>query len=411
MSKYKVGRGKHLVEQVFHESLNDKRSPETYRKVWRRVRTSLCDLEGYTPPEKKDLTFTWPEYTTETKRIRANTNKLRELSITDAFAKALGIEIRVGDDFKVVVDNVPSDLRVGDVIDVSIKSISRDSVEFDCVNLKQTLYSNIKLGKYTNFQRFTPKGTIKAKVVSSTPQKVIIDPIAPMLDEFINPIVADPTLQKVMDREVTPITVKNLKITRGGYIGKAVIPNVSSWVGEDYTVDAFIPGSQIVLNIENDFNRWNGKTVNAFISNYVSKPSPNGKPKMSLVCSVKERLKFEGEKQLIDAFKIWCEDKEKWDKMAAEVHEGVVTGVIHTSKKCGVFIEVPSLNITGFVPAPPDKIVNYKPYDKISVNWVGIDENTYYDEVTKQTTHRDPFVIENGVLKKCYIKPMFKFVE
>jgi hypothetical protein len=47
-----------------------------------------------------------------------------------------------------------------------------------------------------------------------------------------------------------------LKLSNGGFIGKALVPAVSDFIGEPYYVDAFIPGSQIVLNIESDFSRW-----------------------------------------------------------------------------------------------------------------------------------------------------------
>ena len=53
--------------------------------------------------------------------------------------------------------------------------------------------------------------------------------------------------------------VKDLQWTKGGFTGKAVLPNVSDFVGEDYTVDVFIPGSQIVLNITDNFEQFIGK--------------------------------------------------------------------------------------------------------------------------------------------------------
>lgn len=408
MSKFKFASGSQVISMPFLETINEPGVIQKHRKVWYNVRsTCLDDMSVFKRNEEK---FEWPEYSSESQRIKANTVASKNLTITEAFAKILGIEINVDKDLQIKVDSVPPELKVGDEIDMTIKNISKNNVEFECINLKQTISSSVNLWKYQNFKRFVPRDVIRVRVTRSTPQQIVVDPISPMLSDYLNPIITDPSIQKVMNGDVQTITVKNLKLTRGGFLGQAVIPNISSWVGEDYTIDAFIPGSQIVLNIEDDFEKWNGKTVQAFITNYIQKPGSDGKPKMSLICSVKERLKFEGEKLLIERFKTWCEDEEKWKELASQVYAGEVTGVIHTSKKCGIFIEVPELCITGFMTTAPDEIVNYKPHDKVLINWIGIEENIYYDKGTDQNVHGEPYVIEDGVLKKCYIKPILKIV-
>lgn len=408
MSKFKFAPGSRVISMPFLEAINEPGVVQKHRKVWYNVRTTCTT--GLPVLKKSEEEFEWPEYDSESQRIKTNTVAAKDLTITEAFAQLLGIEININKELQAKVDNVPPELKVGDEIDMVIKNISKNNVEFECINLKQTISSSINLWKYQNFKRFVPKDVIKVRVVKSTPQQIVVDPISPMLDDYLNPIITDPTIQKVLEGEAPTITVKNLKLTRGGFLGQAVIPNISSWVGEDYTIDAFIPGSQIVLNIEDNFERWNGKTVQAFITNYIQKPGNDGKPKMSLICSVKERLKFEGEKLLIERFKTWCEDEEKWKELSTQVYAGEITGVIHTSKKCGVFIEIPELCITGFMTTAPDEIVNYKPHYKVLVNWVGIEENIYYDKGTDQSVHGEPYVIEDGVLKKCYIKPVLKIV-
>ncbi len=409
MSKFKFMPGSRVVSMPFWEAVNDPGVIQKRKKVWYNVRT-ICTA-GLPNPKNEEKEFEWPEYNSESQRIKANTAEAKDLTITEAFSKLLGVEISVNKDLQTKVDCVPPELKVGDEIDMMIKNVSKDGVEFECINLKQTISSSVNLWKYQNFKRFTPKDTITVRVVKSTPQQIVVDPISHMLDEYLGPIIADPTIQNIMEGDVKPITVKNLKLTRGGFLGQAVIPNISSWVGEDYTIDAFIPGSQIVLNIEDNFEKWNGKTVQAFITNYIQKPGPDGKPKMSLICSVKERLKFEGGKLLIETFKKWCENEEFRKELATRTWEGCVTGVIHAAKKCGAFVEIPDLNITGFVTTAPDKLVDYRPHDHVKVNWVDIEENVYFDKETGQSVHGVPYVIEDGVLKKCYIKPILKFVD
>ena len=261
------------------------------------------------------------------------------------------------------------------------------------------------------FKHFLPMDPIDILVTRVDKDKVVVDPISPMLDSWLSPILKDPTIQKVIPTAdgngPKPIMVKDLKLTRGGFMGKAVIPNVSEFVGEDYTVDAFVPGSQIVLNITDNFEQFNGKSIWAFVVNYM--PKPGSKTDMSLVCSAKEYIKFVGEVNLIQLFNSWCEGSDLWKNSTATPIEGKVTGVINSSKKCGVFVELPSLSITGMVQAKPEELVNYKPHQEVMVKIAGFDEDTFYNPVVKQVQHADPYVIEDGRLKKCNLKPILKF--
>lgn len=420
MSKWKLGTKMRVVEKLFWEPVKvtnpsgkkDTKEKDgiTYKKVWRKVLTSEPDKAYVVPPVEK---FEWPAFRTESERIKHNSlvAKQQNLSITESFAQLLGINIQSNEELEVHANIIPTELHVGDELDMIIRSVSKDRVEFECVNLKQEIYSSVNLYRYQNFKRFVPQEPVRVRVVAATPQKITVNPVITMVEGFINPIITDPTCQKVLDGEMRCVTVKNLRLTRGGFLGQAVIPTVSAWVGEDYTVDAFIPGSQIVLNIEKDFTRWEGKTIQAFITNYIPKTNKEGVTKMSLICSVKERLKFEGEKNILNIFKHWCEDDKEWNEFSKKQLNGIITGVIHTSKKCGIFVEIPDYNVTGFVNADPSEIGKYAPQTPIQVTWVGMEENTYYDEATKQNIHSDPFIIEDGVLKKCYVKPILKFVK
>lgn len=420
MSKWKLGSKMRVVEKPFLEPVtttinngkgkfSKEKTEVTYRKVWRKVFTN--EPLSYNPPTPEK--FEWPEFKTDSERIKHNSSvaKQNELSITEAFAQLLGVDINPDSNLQINANIIPTELRVGDELNMFIRSVSKNRVEFECVNLKQEISSNTNLYRYQNFKRFIPREAIRVRVISATPQRVVVDPVITMVEDFINPRVSNPSIQKTMTQDPQYVTVKNLKLTRGGFLGQAVIPSVSSWVGEDYTVDAFIPGSQIVLNIENDFSRWEGKTVQTFITNYIPKTNKDGVTKMSLICSAKEKLKFDGEKNMINLFKHWCESDKVWEEFSKKQLQGKITGIIHTSKKCGVFVEIPDYNVTGFVTTDPDKLSKYSPMSPIQVNWVGMEENVYYDESTKQTVHNEPFVIENDVLQKCFIKPILKFVE
>lgn len=345
----------------------------------------------------------WPEFKRDKDRIRFNSQRYANVSITEAFAQAYGMKLNVQSE---IANEVPKELRIGDVVKAKILSIAKNRVEFDTTNLKANLYSSANLYKYERFKKFLPLDPIEVRVTNIVRDRVVVDPFAVMLDSYINPKVAEPWIQKAMDG-AKPIKVKNLQLSRGGFIGQAVIPNVSDFVGEDYTVEAFIPGSQIVLNITDNFEQFIGKEVEAFIVNYIPKPGADNK--MSLICSAKEVIKFRGEKNMIEMFKAWTESNEDWNRIEETSFEGKVTGIINSSKKCGVFVEIPELNITGMVSAKPEELVNYKPKDVVNVKIAGFEEELFFNQGVGQMQHVEPYVITRGALEKCNLKPVLKF--
>ena len=275
---------------------------------------------------------------------------------------------------------------------------------FETVATKQVIQSSANLKKYTKLKLMTPFEA-EAVVTKADREIAYIDIIKPFYNDWLKVLLNDTDLQRDMNVD-RAITVKNLRLTRGGFIGQAVIPAVTDFVGQEYTVDAFIPGSQIVLNIEDNFEKWNGDTVQAFVTNYMLKPG--SKSEMSLICSRKEMLKFWGDKITIKLFGEYCLGGEEWNKVTNTVYDGVVTGIINSSKKCGVFVEIPCLFITGMVNIDADELVNYKPGDKLKVRISDFEENTYFDSVSGQVRHEAPYIIEDNILRSCDVKPILK---
>lgn len=348
--------------------------------------------------------FVWPEFNSDSERIKAYTKRYKDMTIVEAFEHAYGITIG---QVKEVVNNTPGEIKVGDELSLNILSITKNHVEFDAANYKAQIFSSVNLHKYERFKHNLPLDPIKVLVMDVTKGRVTVDPIAPVVNGYLNPILANKNIQKVVGNPQT-VRVKNLQLTKGGFTGKAVIRPVSEFVGEEYTVDVFIPGSQIVLNITDDFNQFVGKEVDAFIINYMNKPGSNT---LSLIASAKELIKFRGECKLIDLFNSWCEESELWKKAQNNIYTGRVTGVINSSKKCGVFVEIPALDMTGLVPVDPDQLVNYKADATVNVKLTGFDEEKKYNTITKQMEHVDPYVIEDGCLIRCNLKPVLTFAE
>ena len=348
--------------------------------------------------------FVWPEFSSDSKRIKEYSKRYKTLSITEAFEATYNVEIGP---VKAIVNQTPGEIRVGDEMLLNILSITKNHVEFDGGNQKTPIVSSVNLHKYDRFKKFLPLEPVKVLVMNVTKDRVTVDPIAPLVNGYLDPILANKNVQKVIGAPKY-VRVKDLQLTKGGFTGKAVLPNVSDFVGEDYTVDVFIPGSQIVLNITDNFEQFVGKEVDAFIVNHMSKPGTNT---LSLIASAKELIKFRGECKLIELFNSWCEESDLWKNFSAASVEGRVTGVINSSKKCGVFVEIPSLEMTGLVPVEPDQLVNYKADSIVNVKITGFDEEKKYNNITKQMEHVEPYVIEDGILVRCNIKPVLAFAE
>lgn len=348
--------------------------------------------------------FVWPEFNSDAERIKEYSKRYKNMSIVEAFEHAYGITIG---QVKEVVNDTPSEIKVGDEIMLNILSITKNHVEFDAANYKAQIASSVNLHKYDRFKHNLPTDPVKVLVMDVQKDRVTVDPLAPVINDFLNPILRDKNIQKVIGAPRT-VKVKNLQLTKGGFTGKAVLPAVSKFVGEEYTVDVFIPGSQIVLNITDNFEQFIGKEVDAFIINYMTKPGSNA---LSLVASAKELIKFRGECTLIDMFKSWCEEGQLWKETENSVFDGRVTGVINSSKKCGVFVELPGLNMTGLVPVEASELVNYKADSPVKVKITGFDEEKKYNSITKQMEHVDPYIIEDGCLVRCNLKPVLTFAE
>lgn len=380
----------------------DKKDPQ--QEVQKPQRTScLVWKQIQSQNLKSTLDYEWPKFKTDRERIKFMSNHYKNVSIVEAFENEYNFKSKV--DVNNIVNDTPQELHVGQIVPMKISSISKNGVTFDNVAFKQNVMSGVNLYKYEKFRHFLPIDPINVKVTSVQKDRVIVDPLTPMLDNWMNNILNDTNIQKNLKQPQT-IQVKNLKLTRGGFMGKAVIPDVSKFVGDEYTIDAFIPGSQIVLNIENDFEKWNGKTVEAFVTNYMNKP--NDPSQMSLICSAKEYLKFLGDINIISMFNNWCEDNEQWKTISQQRYTGKVTGIINSSKKCGVFVEIAELSLTGMIPMKPEDLVNYKPQDSIDVMIDHFDEDTYYDPISQQVRHNLPYVIENDVLKEVNVKLILK---
>lgn len=361
-----------------------------------KERVQVWTLLQHKAPQST-LDFEWPEIVSDKERIKYNTKKYADVSISEAFGGA----------YREDEPEVPLTLRYGDVIDVKIASIEKGEVKFQGLTAKETVICKNNLAKYAKLRHYLPLDPIKARVISADRKQVCVDVLLPMLDQWIVGTMEDVDKQRNMANPQV-VMVHDLQLTRGGYMGKINVPTIEEFVGEPYYVDAFIPGSQIVLNIENDFERWVGKDVMAFVTGY--SPKPNMPTKMSVICSPKAYLTFLGDMTLVDMFSHYCSIDDEWKAASEVVYDGVVTGILNSTRKCGAFIEITSMNLTGMADVAPEELVNYQPGQEVKVKISGFDDMTYFDSDSGQRKHMEPYEIENGVLKSCILKPTLKLV-
>jgi hypothetical protein len=73
-----------------------------------------------------------------------------------------------------------------------------------------------------------------------------------------------------------------------------------------------------------------------------------------------------------------------------------------------VFVELPLFNITGMINMDPERLVEFKAGDEISVRITDFEQMLEYDPSTGNMVHQEPYKIENGCLKSCILKPVLE---
>lgn len=354
----------------------------------------------WTIPQTKNLQSSmeieWPEFKTEKERIRAYSKRYANVPISEAMC---GI--------KEETINIPQ-LPVTPVVNGIYKArITKhgDYVSVHGLSAKEQVICRNNLKRYTNMEMTDREIDVKVVAIDKLRQTITIDVLQPLFENWINSIMEDKTIQYNV-KAPKIVSVSNLRLGNGGFIGKAEIQAISEFIGEPYYVDAFIPGSQIVLNIESDFNRWNGATVDTFVAGYTTRPDSVNQ--MSLICSRKALLNFSGNLTKIELYGDYCTQGKKWKSFTKSSFVGTVTGVINSSKKCGVFVELPLFNITGMINMEPERLVEFKAGDEVSVRITDFEQMLEYDPSTGNMVHQEPYKIENGCLKSCILKPVLE---
>lgn len=361
-------------------------------------RAGICITKNNSVMPKSSFEYQWPEFKNDKERIKYYSRLARE---GQSISKLMcGIEPEK--------DWVEPELPITPVVGGFYKAVltkQGNKLTIDGISAKEQIVVKNNFNRYQNMNVTNYPVDVKVVSIDKVHQTVYIDVLQAMFESWISEIIKDKSIQyNITNPQI--VTVHNLKLANGGFIGKAEVPSISQLIGEPYYVDAFIPGSQIVLNIENDFEKWNGKSVDTFIAGYTTKPGSVNQ--MSLICSRKALLNFSGNLTKIELYKDYCDDGKKWETFTKSTFAGIVTGVINSSKKCGVFVELPMFNITGMVNLEPERLVDFKAGEQINVRITDFEKMLEYNPTNDSLEHLEPYRIENNCLKSCILKPVLE---
>ncbi len=302
-----------------------------------------------------------------------------------------------------VVNNVVN-IELGHIYNGEVEKFNKTSISFTIPGVKEELYCNenfTSCADAINNYLVTHDNKMVFEVREKKNNKYIVSVIHGYYKLWANRIM------KMIEKS-QPINVHIDELVKGGYICHTNIDELNILTGRNYTHSVFIPGSHIVLNIEHDFEKWIGKDVDMIPQKFVDfKTIGYGNNKLiekSLVGSRKLVLQNIGNKNLYEMYndlqmKMKLAESGNNVNIEHTVYDGIVTGIINSSKKTGAFVEIEGKYITGLMPTDSMDIFNYKPGDRIKIE---------IKEFEVQEG-KDPFIInKKGNIVKCNTRPVFK---
>ena len=347
-----------------------------------KTKKSNNPYDGFVPPE-----IDWSQLENSNTSLRRRTRDYNKLSIADAFGKEYNVKLNPTDEYLASEESNLNPLKIGDVFLATVESIGKNHTLLSRNNSKESL----KLKQNFAGWDIAEGDPVEVEVVGKEKTgEMIIDAIKPMKDNWVARVKS--TLSNKFQSFI--VDVEDLQVQKGGYVGRVNINPILELTGKPHYVHAFIPGSYITLNIEYDFDRWNGKTVKAMVMNFTDR---NGE--IGLICSRKKYLNSYGGQSLVNIYDAGFGRGTRFDQITFDGH---VTGIINSVKKHGVFIEVTDYNITGLLERDPQDLVNYHIGDPIKVQIDRLD----WDE-NKEPYKRD----RDGILTEVNLKPVFVEVE
>jgi len=339
-------------------------------------------------------------FTDEKDRIKYISQHYGHMSVAKAFSVYYGFELPEETKSNRNVNTV-NVIELGKIYTGTVKEFTKNIMTFDIPGIKEEIICKEPFGTCMDSIRnylLTHDNKLMFEVREKDRDKYYVSVINAYYKAWEN------LIKKAIEHE-DGINVHIDELVKGGYVCHTNITTLTELTGKPYISSVFIPGSHIVLNIERDFEKWIGQDVVIVPQKFVEfkKDLKTGYTENSLVGSRKRVLQILGMKNM---FEIWTnyENTKKLAKLAnkevkSDVFEGTVTGIINSSKKTGIFVELNNKYITGLMPIEASDLLDYLPGDSIKVR---ISEFEIQEG-------KEPFIInKKNQVVKCNVRPVFE---
>ena len=328
-------------------------------------------------------------------RIKYVSRAYKHLSIAKAFEKYYGLQVS---------QEVKRNWNVNDVIKIEIGKIYTGTVKqfndkymlFEVPGVKDEIISKEALWCYAphiNNYLLNHNNQLMFEVREQEQGKYYVSVLNAYYRKWME------MMENAMNGTKS-IDVHIDQLVNGGYVCNCDIAPLTQLTGQKFTSSVFIPGSHIVLNIENDFERWVGQDVSIIPQKFVDfkVDKRTGTIEKSLVGSRKRVLQLLGNFYLYEMYNLHKLGESEGAKFEKPSYMGTVTGIINSGKKVGVFVEINDKYITGLLPLSGEDLLDYKPGDQINIRIAEF-------EVQPE---KEPFIIKNDEVVKCFTRPVFE---
>lgn len=339
----------------------------------------------------------FPYFKNDIERIKYMKKAYGNMSIAKSFSIFYGIEVSQETKQNKSINTVQI-IELGKIYSGTVKSFGKNGIIFDVPGVKEEIISKENFNDCNdaiNNYLINHNNKLLFEVREHKDNRYIVSVISAYYKQWTN------TINKAIQHE-QGINVHIDSLVKGGYICHTEISPLCQLTGKSYTHSVFIPGSHIVLNIESDFDKWVGQDVMIVPQKFVEfrRDLKTGLIENSLVGSRKKVLQILGMNNIHQIYNKWLlASTDERVKYVPEIFEGTVTGIINSSNKTGIFVELNDKYITGLMPIDAMDLLDYHPGDPIKVK---------ISEFEVQEG-KDPFVYnKKGTLMKSNVRPVFE---
>ena len=343
-----------------------------------------------------DLEDVFNDFKSDKERIKYMKQNYGDMDLAKSFEIFYGIKVSSAAKKSKTINTI-TNIIVGNVYEGTVASFNHRGITFEIPGVKEEIISKETFSDcFDEVQNYimNHNGKLMFEVREKRNGKYyvsIINAYYRIWQQLIGRCIASET----------PIKVHIDDLVRGGYLCHTDIWPINELTGKNYTSSVFIPGSLIVLNIESDFNKWIGEDVDIIPQKFTHYRPVGAPAENSLVGSRKRLLQLEGFKNIHEIYTRMKLATMPGARYTPEVFEGTVTGIINSSKKTGVFVELDNKYITGLLPLNSESLYGFHPGDKIKVTvkeW-------------ECQPDKEPFVFDKkntSQVYKCHLRPVFE---